>query len=123
MCTPVTNQPSDPTGNTASGDSAVAAGEVSGQAATSGGIAAKEIQGSAQTVNVYVGPVDRPGAAVAASSDSPVFHLRGHRPDPHFVGREVLLEKIRDSALSGRSAALVQAVSGLGGLGKTRLAI
>ncbi|MFL6075519.1 MAG: FxSxx-COOH system tetratricopeptide repeat protein [Mycobacteriales bacterium] len=119
----MTDRPSDPTGTTASGDSAVAAGEVSGQAATSGGIAAREIQGSAQTVTVYVNPVDRPGAAVAASTDSPVFHLRGHRPDPHFVGREVLLDRIRDSALSGRSAALVQAVSGLGGLGKTRLAI
>jgi tetratricopeptide (TPR) repeat protein len=48
-----------------------------------------------------------------------VPHLR----NPNFTGREELLESLRDALTSGRTAAVTQAISGLGGVGKTQLAV
>jgi tetratricopeptide (TPR) repeat protein len=48
-----------------------------------------------------------------------VPHLR----NPNFTGREELLRDLYDSLLSGHPAAVTQAISGLGGVGKTQLAI
>lgn len=47
-----------------------------------------------------------------------VPHLR----NPNFTGREDLLTQLRDKLTSGEHAAVTQAVSGLGGVGKTQLA-
>ncbi len=58
--------------------------------------------------------------------------LRGTLPDiwniphlrnPNFTGREELLKDLTDSLKAGRPAALTQAITGLGGVGKTQLAI
>jgi tetratricopeptide (TPR) repeat protein len=43
--------------------------------------------------------------------------------NPNFTGRDDLLKDLRAAVLSGRRAALVQAIHGLGGVGKTRLAV
>ena len=48
-----------------------------------------------------------------------VPHLR----NPNFTGREDLLTQLRDKLGSGEHAAVTQAISGLGGVGKTQLAI
>lgn len=46
-----------------------------------------------------------------------------HRRNPNFSGREALLKSLRDALHSGQTAALMQAIAGLGGVGKTQLAI
>jgi tetratricopeptide (TPR) repeat protein len=48
-----------------------------------------------------------------------VPHLR----NPNFTGRESLLAQLRTALTSGQPAALTQAISGLGGVGKTQLAV
>jgi len=46
-------------------------------------------------------------------------------PNPNFTGRETLLNELRSALTSGKNAALVQSqvVTGLGGMGKTQLAL
>jgi hypothetical protein len=46
-----------------------------------------------------------------------------HRRNPNFTGREELLESLRAALTSDRTAAVTQAISGLGGVGKTQLAV
>ncbi|MCK5308184.1 MAG: TIR domain-containing protein, partial [Zetaproteobacteria bacterium] len=46
-----------------------------------------------------------------------------HRKNPNFTGREDLLARLRESLISNQHAALTQAVHGLGGVGKTQLAV
>ncbi len=45
-----------------------------------------------------------------------------HR-NPYFTGREAALQRLRDALLAGKSAVLTHALAGLGGLGKTQLAV
>lgn len=60
-------------------------------------------------------PVD---AATPSTSD-PIPYARNR----FFTGREEILEDLHTSLHSGRTAALTQAISGLGGIGKTQTAI
>lgn len=46
-----------------------------------------------------------------------------HRRNPNFTGRGEILESLRKSLVSGAPTALTQAIAGLGGVGKTQLAI
>lgn len=46
-----------------------------------------------------------------------------HLPNPNFTGRGELLLKLREKLAAGRTAVLTQALSGLGGVGKTQLAV
>ncbi|CAG0994090.1 hypothetical protein ANRL2_03433, partial [Anaerolineae bacterium] len=65
-------------------------------------------------------------ATHAANSPQPnVFPVRNlpYRQNPNFTGREDLLTKLRDALVSGKPAAVVQAIGGLGGVGKTQLAL
>ena len=57
-----------------------------------------------------------------AKRAKPISNLR-HKPVNHFVGRDDLLESLRDALCSGHPAALTQALTGLGGIGKTQLAV
>jgi tetratricopeptide (TPR) repeat protein len=43
--------------------------------------------------------------------------------NPYFTGREDVLEKLHNSLKSDKAAALAQAISGLGGIGKTQTAV
>jgi len=45
------------------------------------------------------------------------------RRNPHFTGRSELLQSLRSALNSGKPAAVTQAVHGLGGVGKTQLAV
>jgi len=45
------------------------------------------------------------------------------RRNPNFTGREDLLTRLRQALTSGQPAALTQAIHGLGGVGKTQLAV
>jgi hypothetical protein len=57
-----------------------------------------------------------------AADRKPIFHVP-HDPVRHYVGRDELLEELRKELSSGRRAALTQAITGLGGIGKTQLAV
>jgi tetratricopeptide (TPR) repeat protein len=71
-----------------------------------------------------------PSATEAARDGSPpfpgrlpeIFNLPHHR-NPNFTGRDELLRRLRDALNGGSAAALTQAIHGLGGVGKTQLAI
>jgi tetratricopeptide (TPR) repeat protein len=52
----------------------------------------------------------------------PVWNVPHHR-NPNFTGREDLLAQLRTALTSGTPAALTQAIHGLGGVGKTQLAV
>ena len=52
----------------------------------------------------------------------PVFTVP-HRRNPNFTGREEYLDALHAALASGKPAALTQAVTGLGGVGKTQLAV
>lgn len=46
-----------------------------------------------------------------------------HNRNPNFTGREALLEKLHQALAQGQGAALTQAFAGLGGVGKTQMAV
>ena len=46
-----------------------------------------------------------------------------HQRNPNFTGRDQLLDAMHQALSSGQPAALTQALSGLGGIGKTQLAV
>jgi hypothetical protein len=52
----------------------------------------------------------------------PIWNVPHHR-NPNFTGREELLQNLRTALASEQSAALTQAIHGLGGVGKTQLAV
>jgi tetratricopeptide (TPR) repeat protein len=52
----------------------------------------------------------------------PVWNLP-HGRNPHFTGRAALLGELHAALTSGQTAALVQAIHGLGGVGKTQVAV
>ncbi len=52
----------------------------------------------------------------------PIWNIP-HARNPHFTGREKLLADLCTQLTSGQPAALTQAISGLGGVGKTQLAV
>jgi tetratricopeptide (TPR) repeat protein len=52
-----------------------------------------------------------------------VWELRGRRADPYFIGRDDLLAALHRGFRAGGAASAVQVITGLGGLGKTRLAV
>jgi tetratricopeptide (TPR) repeat protein len=68
-------------------------------------------------------------AAVAAlcepafPGDLPAVWNVPHRRNPHFTGREKLLDVIHASLSSGQRTVLTLAITGLGGVGKTQLAL
>src|SRR5581483_5848444 len=51
-----------------------------------------------------------------------IWNIKHHR-NLNFTGREEELKALRASLLAGETAALVQAITGLGGIGKTQLAL
>ena len=51
-----------------------------------------------------------------------VWELRGHRSDSYFIGRDDELAMLHRAFRAGSPTAAVQVITGLGGLGKTRLA-
>lgn len=60
---------------------------------------------------------------VAVAANRPRVWNVAHRRNPNFTGREELLAAIKNALTSGRAAALTQAITGLGGVGKTQTAV
>ncbi|MEN3537954.1 FxSxx-COOH system tetratricopeptide repeat protein [Microbispora sp. ZYX-F-249] len=57
------------------------------------------------------------------AADPEAWQLRGQRPNPDFVGRDNELTDLYRAFRANRPASAIQAITGLGGLGKTQLAI
>ncbi|WP_412753767.1 FxSxx-COOH system tetratricopeptide repeat protein [Krasilnikovia sp. M28-CT-15] len=91
---------------------------------TSGNATSASVASGVQ-VNVYPGSppqptgTDRPRSA--ASEDRRTVHNLAHR-DRNFIGREAQLDQLHERLVSG-GAAVVQAVHGMGGIGKTQLVL
>jgi hypothetical protein len=58
----------------------------------------------------------------SGSADPAVWDVRQRRRNPHFTGRDVVIEEVRRKLLAERHAA-VQALHGTGGIGKTQVAL
>ncbi|MFC1408057.1 FxSxx-COOH system tetratricopeptide repeat protein [Streptacidiphilus sp. N1-12] len=75
-------------------------------------------------------PGGGPASTVPASAAAPRFPINAGLPavwdvrrgDPHFTGRESVLDDLRSKLLAGRRTAL-QALHGMGGIGKTQVAL
>jgi len=71
---------------------------------------------SSLTKHLIAEPPRFPGAL------PPVWNIP-HRRNPNFSGREDILAALKKALASGQPAALTQAITGLGGIGKTQVAI
>jgi tetratricopeptide (TPR) repeat protein len=60
--------------------------------------------------------------AIADDSLPPIWNVP-HLRNPNFTGREELLKQLHEALISGKHAALTQALHGLGGVGKTQTAV
>lgn len=63
-----------------------------------------------------------PGGRVLRSSNQPIWNLP-HPRNPHFTGRGDILSSLHAALTSGKPATLTQAITGLGGIGKTQIAL
>ncbi len=71
------------------------------------------------------------GPAAPAPSGAPAPRFPGSLPavwnvpnrNPNFTGRQDMLDTLRGALTSGRAVAVTQAITGLGGIGKTQLAV
>ena len=78
------------------------------------------------TGHVVIPPVEverAPSVVATPPQDSSVIWNVPHRRNTFFTGRESILALLHEKFHSGKSAALVQAISGLSGSGKTQIAL
>jgi tetratricopeptide (TPR) repeat protein len=68
-------------------------------------------------------PRSRAAGVRFPTTSTEVLELRGHRADPHFIGRDEVLSALHRDLRSGRPAAAIQVITGLGGQGKTGLVV
>lgn len=68
-------------------------------------------------------PIDSGFAKQSKKSRSPLIWSVPYARNPFFTGREDILAYLRETLAKGKTAALTQAISGLGGIGKTQTAI
>jgi tetratricopeptide (TPR) repeat protein len=64
----------------------------------------------------------KPAFPASSMASLPIWHVP-HARNPNFTGREELLNELHQKLRSGEPAALVQAIHGLGGAGKTQIAL
>ncbi|WP_128694098.1 FxSxx-COOH system tetratricopeptide repeat protein [Methanoculleus taiwanensis] len=66
--------------------------------------------------------LERRGFGKNREPEYPIRNIK-HPRNPNFTGREDLLQDLRQTLTNSRNAALIQTINGLGGVGKTQLAI
>ncbi|QDU11369.1 toll/interleukin-1 receptor domain-containing protein [Gimesia aquarii] len=75
-----------------------------------------------KNVDKKISDQDLSSSSVAKNELLKVFDVP-FRENPLFTGRDEELQKLRERLISGKKAALTQAIRGLGGIGKTQLAV
>ena len=78
--------------------------------------------GRLDEINEKVDHINSRAEASEAEDDSPVFTVP-YRRHNCFEGRKDILAKLRETLVSGNTAALSQVIRGLGGIGKTQTAV
>lgn len=70
-------------------------------------------------------PLEHLVSTITPAIVAPLLWSVPHQRNPYFTGREALLERLHHTLNTGKAAALThpQAISGLGGVGKTQLAL
>ncbi|UCC67636.1 MAG: hypothetical protein JSV79_11025, partial [Armatimonadota bacterium] len=68
-------------------------------------------------------PAPAPKPEPAPTTPPSLIHNLPYPPNPNFTGREGLLKAVREALEGGEATALTQAIVGLGGVGKTQLAL
>ncbi|MGW0192322.1 FxSxx-COOH system tetratricopeptide repeat protein [Nonomuraea sp. NPDC003201] len=56
-------------------------------------------------------------------AEQEICQLRGHLPDPRFIGRDDMMADLYRALRADRPTSAIQAITGLGGLGKTQVAV
>jgi TIR domain/NB-ARC domain len=67
-------------------------------------------------------PASKPAFPSSSMAPPSIWYVP-HARNPNFTGREELLNELHEKLRSGEAAALVQAIHGLGGAGKTQIAV
>ncbi len=90
-------------------------GPVVGSAVGGGTVNAENIAG--RDINIHNHP--------APVVEKPTFplHQIAHPPNPNFTGREDILQQVADTLHAGQTTVVTQTIAGLGGIGKTQLAL
>ncbi len=57
------------------------------------------------------------------SPQKSLIHSIPHRRNPYFTGRDSILENLQNALTAQKTAAVTQAINGLGGIGKTQIAV
>jgi tetratricopeptide (TPR) repeat protein len=127
---PDDSTPNNPPSASASGDRSVEIGGgangatiISGDNSVGRGIIAHGdvVHGDkTETHHHYYAPAAQPTGA-EQTPPRRIWNV-AHRRNPNFTGRDELLDALRAALVSGRPAAVTQAVAGLGGVGKTQFA-
>jgi tetratricopeptide (TPR) repeat protein len=83
--------------------------------------------GEEKARNVLISAVEQSRARPARQpafpgSERPIWHVP-HSRNPNFTGMEPALSKLRKNLTSGKPTAVTQAIKGLGGVGKTQVAL
>ena len=78
--------------------------------------------GTPLTPPSFPGGAPTPQPTFPGVSPAPIWNVP-HQRNPNFTGRDELLVSLREALESGTPAALTQAITGLGGVGKTQLAL
>ncbi len=93
------------------------------------GIETERVKPETERVKPETEPPFPPGdRSVSVKPDFPEIKIPAiwnipHLQNPHFTGRESLLTSLREGLASGKPTAVTQAISGLGGVGKTQLSL
>ena len=82
------------------------------------------IIGEHNTINIYQSSKESTGRQNGRDTPSPVWNVP-YRRNPFFTGREALLDELYNKFQTSSMIALTQsqAITGLGGIGKTQIAI
>ena len=64
-----------------------------------------------------------PDLAVVVSATANRLHHIPHPENPHFTGREQILQQVENTLRAGQTTVVTQTIAGLGGVGKTQVAL
>jgi hypothetical protein len=90
-------------------------GSVVGSAVGGGTVNAKNIAGRDINIHNYPAP--------AVEEVTFPIHQIAHLPNSNFTGRTEILQQVAETLAAGQTTVVTQTIAGLGGVGKTQLAL